>query len=414
MAQETIRVGVVGAGPAGVMAAIEAARQGARVSLFDTNAMVGRKLLVTGNGRCNISNQRAAPECYVCANPEFLAAAFERCSQPDTITRLRELGIPTRATSDGWCYPLSNSATTVADTLAAALDLAGVEIQLKTKIENARPSGRGWSLVAGGGSHTYAVDRVIVACGGKAYPSLGSKGAFFPVLEQLGHRMVPVRPALVPIAGDMRPLQKLQGVRHDVALTLREGDRVLGHEIGNTLFTQHGLSGPAAMNLSHLVSARPDEHLTLSVDWLPYHRDDLVQVIEALRHTKMPARVALGAVLPAKVPPFMLSLADLSENVTLRDLAPIDLERLLRRLGNMCVDVTGTRGFKHAQLSSGGVHVGEVDPLTMASRRAPGLYLCGEVLDVIGPCGGYNLQFAWMSGIIAGHAAACRSGAGSE
>jgi len=406
VAREGMRVGIIGAGPAGIMAAIEAARQGAQVWLFDTNAMVGRKLLVTGNGRCNISNEYAGPERYVCADARFLDVVFARFGQPETIAYLRELGIPTRATPDGWCYPLSNSAATVADALATALDLAGVRVHLKTKIENASTRGQGWSLIAGGGSHSYEVDRIIVACGGKAYPSLGSKGAFFPVLVRLGHRIVPIRPALVPINGDMRHLQRLQGVRHDVGLILREGDRVLGREVGNVMFTQHGLSGPAAMNLSHHVSAHPKGSLTIKVDLLPHHRDALLRVLDTMRTTAMPVRVALGAVLPAKVPPVTLSLVGLPEDVVLDDLAQVDLDRLLHQLEHVCIKVTGTRGFKHAQLSSGGVAVNEVESHTMASRCAPGLYLCGEVLDVIGPCGGYNLQFALMSGIIAGRAAA--------
>ena len=263
------RIGVVGAGPAGIMGALEAAQRGARVLLFDTNAMVGRKLLVTGNGRCNISNQQAAAERYVCADPDFLRVALGLCGNRETLSRLHELGIPTHATADGWCYPLSDSAATVAETLAAALDLTGVEMHLKTKISDLCPRREGLSLAAGGPEHTYAVDRVIVATGGKASPALGARGAFLPVLQRLGHAVVPVCPALVPLIADMRQLHKLQGVRLDVGLTLLERGQVLGRSVGNLLFTQQGLSGPAAMDLSHLVSVRAGAPLDLVIDLVP-------------------------------------------------------------------------------------------------------------------------------------------------
>jgi predicted Rossmann fold flavoprotein len=209
-------IGVVGAGPAGIMAALEAARHGARVLLFDTNATVGRKLLVTGNGRCNISNDGAGPESYICDDPHFLAELFAACSQRDTLARLAGLGIPTYATADGWRYPLSDSAAAVAEILAAELELAGVEMRLQTRCVSARPtsgppSGPGFDLDLGGPGHTVHVDRLVAATGGMAYPALGSKGEFLPVLAALRHSIVPPTPALVPLLADIRPVHKLQG-----------------------------------------------------------------------------------------------------------------------------------------------------------------------------------------------------------
>lgn len=400
------RVGIVGAGPAGIMAALEAARLGAQVLLFDTNAMVGRKLLVTGNGRCNISNVHVAAERYVCADRRFLEAAFSLCGHRETIEGLHDLGIPTYATPDGWCYPLSDSAATVADALAAALELAGVEVHLKTKISDLKPGRSVWTLFAGGPAHTCEVDRVVVATGGKAYPALGSKGDFFPVLERLGHTIEPIRPALVPLVADVRHLHKLQGVRLDVGLTLFREDRVLGRSKGNLLFTQSGLSGPAAMDLSHLVSTRAGQPLTLAIDLLACVRDPLRELIARKRALPVPLPVVLGSVLPAKLPPVVIGLAGFSPEARLNELPEPDLERLMGLLGSLEVRVLGTRGFQHAQLSTGGVPVTEVSPETMASRVAPGLHLAGEVLDVVGPCGGFNLQFAFTSGALAGRGAA--------
>ena len=406
MAERRRRVGIVGAGPAGIMAALEAARLGAEVLLFDTNQVVGRKLLVTGNGRCNISNRAAAADRYVCADPDFLVTAFALYGHQRTIACLEELCIPTYATPDGWCYPLSNSAAAVVDALAAALDLSGVELHLQTKISDVTLVGGEVALFAGGPSRTYAVDRVVMASGGKAYPSLGSKGTMFPVLERLGHTVVPIYPALVPLVADMRRFHRLQGVRLDAGLALYEGDRLLGRAVGNVMFTQNGLSGPAAMDLSYLVSTRPGAHLRIVVDLIALHHNELVDLIARVRSTPVPLRVVLGAFLPAKVPPVELSWAGYPPDVRLSDVSQSDLKRLVTLSRGVEIQVRGTRGFQFAQLSSGGVPVNEVEPRTMASRVVPGLHLAGEVLDVVGPCGGYNLQFALTSGALAGAGAA--------
>jgi len=399
---KTRSVGIVGGGPAGIMAALEAARCGAHVTLFDTNAIVGRKLLVTGNGRCNISNQHATADRYTCAEPAFLEEAFSLCGHRETMARLHELGIPTSSTPDGWCYPLSNSAAAVAQTLGAMLNLAGVATRLKTKVADIGRAGTRYALTVGGGEQKVIVDRVVIACGGKAYPALGSKGALFPVLERLGHSIVPIRPALVPITAEVKQFHKLQGVRLDVGLVLFEAERVLGRSVGNMMFTQFGFSGPAPMNLSHLVSARPGKQLSLSIDLLPHHHGQLTDLIARWRSREVPLGVVLGAVMPPKAGPVITLLAGLPHDVRLADLSDADVSHLLNVLTHLVVRVTGTRGFRFAQVSTGGVPVTDVDPRTMESRILPGLYFAGEVLDVVGPCGGFNLQFAWTSGALAG------------
>ena len=395
-------IGIAGAGPAGIMAALEASRLGARVTLFDTNAVVGRKILVTGNGRCNITNACAAPEKYVCADREFLRAAFDRFGHAQTVARLHELGVLTYATPDGWCYPLSESAATVAETLAAALDAAGVELRLQTSIAGIRADKGGIALSIGGGPHVETFDRVVVACGGKAYPALGSTGSLFPALERLGHTIAPIHPALAPLTADVKRFHKLQGVRLDAGLTLSEGERVLGRAAGNVMFTQTGFSGPAAMDLSHLVSARPGADLTLSIDLLHFHRAALEDLIARKRRDAMPVRAILGAVLPEKIPPVALGLAKISSDARMSDVSDAERARVMDTLTHLTAKVTGTRGFQFAQVSTGGIPVSEVDPQTMASRIVPGLHFAGEVMDVIGPCGGYNLQWAWTSGAVAG------------
>jgi hypothetical protein len=407
---EPITIGIVGAGPAGIMAALAAAatkgRRPPHIVMFEANALVGRKLLVTGNGRCNISNTAATADRYTCADRAFIDTALGLFGHRQTLDRLAEVGVLTYATHDGWCYPLSNSAATVAATLAAALDLAGVGVRLNTRVADIGRRGERFRVMTEGGAGDREVDRLVLAAGGAAYPALGSRGDLYPVVERLGHTIAPVLPALAPIVADMRRLHKLQGVRLDVGLTLYEGQRVLGHTVGNAIFTQYGLNGPAAMDLSHLVSARPDADLAVEVDLLPHSRDALRHMLERQTGQALPLRVALGAALPEKVPPVVMALAGLPAGVTLADVPRHDMPATLDRLTRLRLPVEGTRGFEFAQVSTGGVPVGEVDPRTMASRLVSGLYLAGETLDVVGPCGGYNLQFAWTSGYLAGTAAA--------
>lgn len=404
-----VTVGVIGAGPAGIMAALAAARGGASVLLFDGNKVVGRKLMATGNGRGNLSNANAAPERYACADTGFLEALFHRYPPPRLHADLLDAGILTYRTADGWYYPVSNSAPAVAAILAAALVEAGVAVHLESTITGIRTApgdaSRPRFLLARGDGAPVTVDRVVVAGGGVAHPALGSRGQCFPLLERLGHAIVMPRPALAPIVADVRRFHKLQGVRLDARLTLMDGDRRLGETVGNMMFTQTGFSGPAPMDLSHLVGGG-DRPLRLALDLLPHHEPELRRLLAARRGRALPLAVALCAVLPPKVPPVYLRLAGLDADAGLDRLSQSDVERVLALLTGTTVDVTGSGGFEVAQLSSGGVPVTEVDPETMQSRLVPGLHLAGEVLDVVGPCGGYNLHFAFSSGAVAGAAAA--------
>jgi len=388
------------------MAALEAARLGAQVTLFDMNATVGRKLLVTGNGRCNISNMRASPERYTCADPKFLETAFDLYGREMTLARLYDLGVPTYSTPDGWYYPLSDSAASVVEALAAMLELAGVDVRLQCKAVDIRRTADGFALTIGGPSHVCEVARLVVASGGKAYPALGSTGELFPILEQLGHTVVPIYPALVPITARVKQFHKLQGVRLDVGLSLWEGNQRLGETTGNVMFTQDGFSGPAAMDLSHLVSMRPAASLRLVIDLVALRQNEFLALIARLRGQPVPLRVVLGAVMPAKIPPVVLSLAGFDPQVKLPEISQKELNRLLYLVSHLEAEVTGTRSFKFAQLSTGGIPVTEVDPRTMESRLVHGLYFAGEVMDVIGPCGGFNLQWCWTSGALAGRGAA--------
>ena len=385
-----------------MMAALQAAWRGAAVTLLDANASVGRKLLVTGSGRCNLTNDGIAPERYACDDPAWLARLFAQFGRDDLLTTLQEIGVLAYPTWDGWYYPRSESAATVVDAFAAALAAAGVQLQMNTKITGLQPTAQGFSLGSEDG-RSFAAERVILAAGGMAYPTLGSRGECLPLLTRLGHHVRPMQPALAPVVADVKTLAPLQGVRLDVGATLWQGRRQIAATLGNCIFTQWGFNGPAVMDLSHHISARAGQALTLELNLLPGDSEtSLRELLSRKNGEDVPLRVVLGAVLPPKVPAFILQQAGLPAEILLAQLSPEGVEDVLTRLKYLRTVVKGVRGFEYCQVSSGGVPLQEINPEDMQSRLVAGVFLAGEIVDVTGPCGGYNLQFAFSSGAVAG------------
>lgn len=401
-------IAVIGAGASGMMAALQAAWHGGAVTLFESNPVVGRKLLVTGSGRCNITNDAAAAPAYTCADPHWMEVLLSRFGVQDLLVVLSEIGILVYKTSDGWYYPLSNSAHTVVEAFSSALKSAEVQLLTSTFVRSVHHDRNTFFVrfSQDGKEEEKAFDRVIVSAGGTAYPSLGSRGELFPTLERLGHVVQPKRPALAPILADLGGLRSLQGIRLDMGVTLWNGSKRLAGASGNAIFTDWGLNGPAVMDISHSVSALPQADLELSLDMLAFFRDKFEHLLMQKRTTSMPAKVFLGAFFPPKAAAVFLKNAGLPEDILLQKVSDRALEGLIEQLQNTRLRVKGVRGFEYCQISAGGVPVTEVRPDTLESRRVTGLHLTGETLDVVGPCGGYNLQYAFSSGAVAGKAAA--------
>ena len=401
-------IAVIGAGASGLMAALFAAWSGAPVTLFERNDTIGRKLLVTGSGRCNLSNDAADPAAYACADPAWLEQLFATFGRTHLLETLQRIGVPTFKTHDGWYYPLSESAQSVVQAFSTALDLAGVTRQMASRVTGLTPRSGRWavSFTSGGTDHAWTFDRLILAAGGMAMPALGSRGELFPALAPLGHTVLPLRPALAPLLLDLGRLKPLQGLHFDLTATLYFGGQVMGRATGNLIFTAWGLNGPAVMDLSHLVSARPDLPLALSLDFLAPFQRQYDELLAARESTSLPLVVFLSAFFPPKAAAILASSVGLAESTPLNQLPHARLKALTARLNDTRLPVKGVRDWDYCQVSAGGVPVTEVEPRTLASLRAPGLYLTGETLDVVGPCGGYNLQFAFSSGALAGIGAA--------
>jgi predicted Rossmann fold flavoprotein len=317
---------------------------------------------------------------------------------------LAEISIPVYKTSDGWYYPLSNSAHSVVNAFSAALDISGVKLVTLAQVSEIINAGKNKFILRylhDNNQLEANFDRVIVSTGGKAYPSLGSRGELFPILENLGHTVLPIRPALAPILADLGDLKPLDGVRLDVGATLLERSQKIAYAQGNVIFTKWGLNGPAVMDISHQISARPHAKLTLSLNLLAFYQSEFDGLLGQKRASRLPLGVFLGAFFPPKVSRLYLKNAHLSQEIPLCEVNDNTLHQLIERLKDTRFTVNGVRGFEYCQVSAGGVPVTEVDPQTMESRRVSGLFLTGETLDVVGPCGGYNLHFAFASGALA-------------
>ena len=363
---------------------------------------------MTGSGRCNITNAAAAAPVYSCGDPDWIETLLNHFGVPELLAALNEISILVHPTSDGWYYPLSQSAHTVVDAFSNSLDLAGVNLCCTAQVRSIHAKGKGFVVRY---SHNdkeeeEEFERVIVSAGGKAYPSLGSRGELFPVLEGLGHTVLPVLPALAPLLVDLDGWLPLEGIRLDVGVTMWDGSQRLAAAAGNLIFTKWGLNGPAVMDISHHVSAHAGDNLTISIDLLAFFQDEFERLLADKRPSRMPLRIFLGAFFPPKVSITLLRNNNLTDNIRMQQVSNPALSTLVKHMQDIRLQVKGVRGFEYCQVSTGGVPVNEVNPHTMESLRVNGLYLTGETLDVVGPCGGYNLQFAFSSGAVAGQSAA--------
>ncbi len=395
-------IGIIGAGASGIFAALTAAQGGAHVSLFDHNAEIGKKLLVTGSGRCNLTNAALSPEKYTCADQSWMQTFLQAFPLQALLAELDALGIPTHHSDDGWYYPLSDSAHSVVDILRQALLARGVELRLSTQVEDFWQQGSGFTVrfPSGEPARTQSFNRLVVAAGGKAYPALGSRGELFPTLTRLGHSVVPLVPALGPLTLQLGAWKMLQGLRFDVKTGIWAGDELFGESFGNVIFTAWGMNGPGVMNLSHLVARRPGLKLSLSLDFGAAFGQEWERRLA--KDNPVTLKAVLEAFFSPKAAEFFLAQAHIPPEARLRELSRAQAQQLSSTLRATRLPITGIKGFEHSQVSAGGVPVGEVDPRTCQSRLISGLYLVGETLDVVGPCGGFNLHFAFGSGCLAG------------
>ena len=395
---------ILGAGASGMVAALTAAEtKNRRVLLLERQQRVGRKLLATGNGRCNLTNTGASPARYHGAEADFVRPALAAFPPEATLEFFRELGLVTVTEPGGRVYPLSDSANSVVDVLRFALDAAGDELRAACPARALRrEKSGGFSVVTD--AETLRADRLIVACGGAAGAKLGGVSDGYELLAMLGHKRTALYPSLAPILTEPEYPRALKGVRADCRLRLIGGGETLAETAGELQFTETGVSGPAAFELSRAASVG-GKGLTLTADFFREHPVDAVPALLRARRSRFPAlnaSEALTGMLHNRLGRMLVKYTGLDANAPLSSLSDGDLDRLAQSCRDFRLAVRGVAGFDAAQVTAGGVRTSGFNPETLESWFVPGLFACGEVLDVDGDCGGFNLQWAWASGRLAG------------
>ena len=403
-----MKIGVIGGGAAGMMAAITAAEAGAQVTLLEGGDRVGKKILATGNGKCNLGNLKLCAEDYNGAEKEWMRECITQFDTQATILFFRRLGLMIRE-RNGYLYPLAEQASVVLDVLRTGLRTSGVRVITDCKVNDVSVKNGGGFDVKTGDS-TFCFDRVILACGSKASPKTGSDGSGYKIAKRLGHRIVPVVPALVQLRCREAWFKEIAGVRADACLrVLGTSDKI--EERGELQLTEYGISGIPVFQLSRKVNyiqAGNRDDVKVVIDFLPdYDRKTLEDLLKDRMKNGSGQTVEefFTGMLNKKLMFLFIRLAGLKRGAPFSAYEEAQLRKVYELCKEFTVHVTGSNSFENAQVCAGGVDTAQVGT-DMETLLVPGLFFAGELLDVDGRCGGYNLQWAWCSGYLAGKNAA--------
>lgn len=392
------------------MAAVSAGQKGARVLLVEKNPRLGVKLLLTGGGRCNLTNQIIEPRDFVsCLGPnaKFLLPALHHFGVKETLDFFHAQGLKTKLEKNSRVFPVSDKATDVLEVFFKVLKKEQVEIltsaevkkiiTVKNKIEK---------IVLADGQEIIA-DNFILATGGQSYPQTGSNGAGYVWLKQLGHTVIAPAPSLAPLLLTADFLKDLEGLSvPEASLTLYKGVKKVVIVTGDVVFTSTGLSGPAALDLSRYIDLKETEDLKLALDFLP-QLDGVIldkKLQAVMVGSKQIKNSLIGLVIP-KFKPVLFKLSQIDPEKKSSELGRAQRQAIVKLLKNFQLKIKGLAGFDKAMITKGGVALQEIDPRTMRSKKISNLFICGEVLDLDGPTGGFNLQICWTTGFVAGESA---------
>ncbi len=403
-------VGIIGAGASGLTAAIFAARQGARVLLIEHMDRVGKKILSTGNGRCNLTNLKMEAECYRSNEPGFPMKVIDGFPVEETLSFFEGLGIVFKD-RNGYIYPNSDQAASVLDVLREETERLSIDIRLSCSVEELSLKKGSFCIRTNQGE--FQTERLILSAGSKAAPSTGSDGSGYELAKKLGHHVIKPLPALVQLRCQGNFYKQLAGIRTEARVELRANGRVLASDKGELQLTDYGLSGIPVFQISRYGARALDEgkRVTVLIDFMPSWPQEecfgLLRRRARFLKEKQAGEFFTG-MLNRKLGQVLLKRAGIPAEMKAAELTGKQLERLMIQLKQYEALVMSVNPFANAQVCCGGVDTREIDSATMESRLRKGLYFTGEILDVDGICGGYNLQFAWSSGAIAGRAAAGR------
>lgn len=403
------KVIVIGGGAAGTVAAIFAARNGHRVELFEKNEKIGKKLFITGKGRCNVTNAGDMDALFdaVKSNPKFLYSAFYSFTNEQAMDFFEELGVRLKVERGNRVFPQSDHSSDIINALKHELERLGVEIHLCTEVKDVLVEHEKFTGIVLKNRKKVSGDACVVATGGISYASTGSTGDGYRFAEKTGHKVTELYPSLVPMEVKEWYAKELQGLSlRNIQGTILDGKKKLYEEFGEMLFTHYGVSGPIIISASSVVGKKlQDKELTLKIDLKPaLSREQLDQrVLRDFEENKNKQfKNAVDKLFPAKLKPIMIELSGISPEKKVNEISKEERLCFVDLIKNFKMTLTGLRSYNEAIITKGGVSVKDIDPGTMESKKISGLYYAGEVLDLDALTGGFNLQIAWSTGYLAG------------
>ncbi len=413
MSETLYDIAVIGGGASGMIAALSAAKTAPqlRIAVLERQNRVGKKLLATGNGRCNLTNMNASEKNYH-GSVSFMRYAMNEYPPEAVLAFFKDLGVYPREEEDGRVYPMSDQASSVLDALRLSMEESGVEEICDFEAASVTRSREGYRITAKDNRQITA-KRIICAAGGSASPSLGGSGTGYRLLESCGHELTPRFPALVQLKANPEYTKPLKGTKYAGDIDLLVGGRIRRTETGEILFTEYGLSGIAVMQLSRIAAQeftqRRPQKVEARLHLLPMSEEEALRLLRDRRRalSRRTLENFLTGLINKRAGQMLvkwntgLSLSEPAASLTDEQLAA-----LAHALTGWTLEITGTQGFEQAQVTAGGVKTQDVNPETMESLLADGLYITGEILDIDGDCGGFNLQWAWASGLLAGESCA--------
>ena len=396
-------IAVIGGGASGLMAAITAKKSGKEVIILERKDRILKKVLITGNGRCNITNVNANISNYFGKNISSVENILNRFTPQDTMDFFNELGIVCNEENRGKVYPLSGQASSVVDALRFEAERLGIKIETEFYVRKIEKDGFKFRIYSEDKKKIEA-GRVILAAGGQSYPELGSNGSGFELAKELGHSVTKLSPSIVQLKTEKHQVKGLQGIKTDVAVTAYGDNKKICTYDGELLFTDYGISGNVVFNISFVIPLY--KNVEFEIDFM--EKFDYNELYEILKERKkimshLTMENYFNGMINKKLGQFLSKISGIEKlSKPVKDLNDSEIRKLCTVLKKYRVKILDTTGFKNAQVTAGGVSLDEVNSETLESRIVKGLYFSGEVLDVYGECGGFNLQWAWASGYIAG------------
>lgn len=417
---------IIGGGAAGMMAAISARRKfpTKSIAIIDRTFTLGRKILICGAGRCNITNinlDKNSTSSYYGAKHEFIKSIFDQFTYKDIVTFFNELGVELyveRKTDIGKLFPVTNQAKTITEMMLDEITRNKIQIFLNTEVTNVVKNNKfiittksidNKRAEAKGFASRFECNQLIISAGGKTYPALGSNGSGYNLLQDLGHNIIEPIPAALPLEGSNALTHLLQGQKTEIEVTSIIDDKEIKTRADDVMFTKYGLSGPAILNISREISVHfhreKKNNAAVKLNFFPGKSREEVEKTMNIRWAKRPEQSiekSLYGLFPNKIAAGIIKYQNLPQEKNVCELSKIEKDKLIEALTNTRIKITGTRGWNEAEFTAGGVDSNEINLGTLLSKKVPGLYICGEIIDVDGDVGGFNLSWSWASGYVAG------------